>query len=299
VAGAAAALALALGYAAALLGEIRRPRLADPSEAERITRVRVLAVIRPDEDVTPERARRRADTRALPFVDPAVEGYRLVYLSLVATGGAASRVAVTAAEPGVAAAVALNLAVAAAEDGRSTLVVDADARHATTTAALGLRGRPGLADAVRGAPVAPLVATVPVGRGAALHALPAGRPPAAAPAGRPAGAGAAVPVAADPRADLARVARSYDLTVTSLPPVPAGTAAALPAADGGPPRPAASPPAPETVAREVLAREVIVCARAGHTPLAGLTREIARLNGLGAQVRGLVIWDDDPPALPV
>jgi hypothetical protein len=47
----------------------------------------------------------------------------------------------------------------------------------------------------------------------------------------------------------------------------------------------------------VLAGDVIVCARAGHTPLAGLTREIARLNALGAQVRGLVIWDDDPPAL--
>jgi hypothetical protein len=132
-----------------------------------------------------------------------------------------------------------------------------------------------------GLPLEELVTRVPVGRGAALYVLPAG------------GGGAAGrrPVAArhespgpEPRAELARAAREYDMTVTSLPPVAAG------AGDRG---------EPEAVARDVLAREVIVCARAGHTPLAGLTREIARLNALGAHVRGLVIWDDDPPALLV
>ncbi|HEY0777863.1 MAG TPA: hypothetical protein VGD56_07830, partial [Gemmatirosa sp.] len=91
----------------------------------------------------------------------------------------------------------------------------------------------------------------------------------------------------DPRAVLARLARAYDVTVTSVPPAPA---------------PGAEPPATpqaaaEALAREVLAREVIVCARAGHTPLASLTREIARLNAAGARVRGLVVWDDALPAL--
>jgi Mrp family chromosome partitioning ATPase len=217
------------------------------------------------------------------LVNAAVESYRLVYLSLSATGSAVSRVAVTAAEPGIAAAVALNIAVAAAEDGRSTLVVDADGRHAVASAALGLRDRLGLADAVQGGlPLEELVTAVPVGRGAALQVLPAGSTRATA---RQAAAPGGEARDEDVRASLARFARAYDITVTSLPPVPTPSAT-----------PEGAAAAPEAVAREVLAREVIVCARAGHTPLAGLTREIARLNALGAHVRGLVIWDDDPPA---
>jgi hypothetical protein len=154
-----------------------------------------------------------------------------------------------------------------------------------TSAALGLRDRLGLADAVQaGLPLEELITSVPVGRGAALHVLAAGT---ASGSGRRAGALPATGPDEDPRAALARVARAFDITVTSLPPVPATL---TPAAG------AQTAAAPEAVAREVLAREVIVCARAGHTPLAGLTREIARLNGLGAHVRGLVIWDDDPPA---
>jgi Mrp family chromosome partitioning ATPase len=252
-------LAVALGYAAALLVELRLPRLADRDEAERVARVRVLAVVRPDADLDPERARRRADTRVPLLVNAAVESYRLVYLSLSATGAVVSRVAVTAAEPGIAAAVALNIAVAAAEDGRSTLVVDADGRNAVASAALGLRDRLGLMDAVNGGlPIEELVTSVPVGRGATLHVLPAG----ASEAGRRVGGGRSTGPALDPRAALARVAREYDITVTSLPPVAAALPAAPPAADG------AGPPAAEAVARAVLAGDVIVCARAGHTPLA-------------------------------
>jgi hypothetical protein len=157
-------------------------------------------------------------------------------------------------------------------------------RYAIASAALGVRDRLGLADvATVGLPVDELVVPVPVGRGAALHVVPAG---GASAAGRRPAATLPPPAAGeDPRAQLARVARGYDLTVTTLPPVPAAEGAASGAT------------AAEGVARAVLAGDVIVCARAGHTPLAGLTREIARLNALGAQVRGLVIWDDDPPAL--
>jgi Mrp family chromosome partitioning ATPase len=142
-------LAVALGYAAALLVELRRPRLADRDEAERVARVRVLAVVRPDADLDPERARRRADARVPLLVNAAVESYRLVYLEPVGHRVGVSRVAVTAAEPGIAAAVALNIAVAAAEDGRSTLVVDADGGTPSPPAALGVRDRLGLADACR------------------------------------------------------------------------------------------------------------------------------------------------------
>lgn len=275
-------LAAALGFAAALAGELRRPRLADADEAERVTRVRVLAVVRPAEEVNPERARRSADLDIPALVDASVESYRLLYLSLSATGAAVSRVAVTAAEPSVAAAVALNVAAAAAEDGRSTFVVDADVQHGVTSAALGVRGRLGLTDALgAGLPMADLVVPVVVGRGARVDVMPAGGggPGRRAAASMPAERDGA---ATEARAELARIARRYDMTVASLPPVPSG-----PAEDA----------APQAVARDVLAREVIVCARAGHTPLAGLTREIARLNALGARVRGLVVWDDElPPA---
>lgn len=300
VAAAALVLGAALGFAAAFLAEVRRPRVADAEEAERVTRARVLAVVRPSAGVTPERSRRLVDERSagtgprasIPaLVDPTVEGYRLLYLGLAPIGAAVPRMAITAAEPAVAAAVALNLAAAAAEDGRSTLVVDADLRAAALSASLGVRDRIGLVDLVR-AGFAPREAVVPVavGRDVSVDVLPAGLTAIAPAGGR---AQAATPEEDDPRAVLARLARGYDVTVTTIPPAP-GPAGKAPA-DGGEVEVA---PVAEALAREVLSREVIVCARAGHTPLAALTREIARLNAAGAHVRGLVVWDDAlPPAV--
>ncbi|GJG86113.1 hypothetical protein tb265_12940 [Gemmatimonadetes bacterium T265] len=291
VAAAALVLGAVLGFATAFLTEVRRPRVADAEEAERVTRARVLAVVRPSADVTPERGRRLVDERAggagpaLPaLVDPAVEGYRLLYFGLAPIGAAVPRMAITAAEPVVAAAVALNLAAAAAEDGRSTLVVDADVRAAVLSAVVGVRDRIGLVDLVR-AGFAPREAVIPVavGRDVSVDVLPAGL---TAIAGREAPEG--VREGDDPRAVLARLARGYDVTVTTIPPVAAGKAGA---GDGG------ARAVAEGLAREVLSREVIVCARAGHTPLAALTKEIARLNAAGAHVRGLVVWDDALPAL--
>ena len=290
-------LGAALGFGIALVTEVRSPRVADAEEAERVTRSRVLAVVRPSEDVTPERGRRLVDERlgqhtgaTIPsLVHPAVEGYRLLYLGLAPIGAAVPRMAITATEPAVAAAVALNLAAAAAEDGRSTLVVDANPRSATLSAALGVRDRIGLVDLVR-AGFAPREAVVPVvvGRDVTVDVLPAGLTSIAS-------GGRGLPTVAraedDPRAVLARLARGYDVTVTSLPPSPAPAAASKDAVDGS------GATTAEALAREVLGREVIVCARAGHTPLAALTREIARLKASGAQVRGLVLWDDALPAV--
>ena len=154
--------------------------------------------------------------------------------------------------------------------------------------ALGVRDRIGLVDLAR-AGFAPREAVVPVavGRDVSIDVLPAGLT-AVAPGG------AATPGTAreedDPRAVLARLARAYDVTVTSIPPAPPPGSDAADTART--PQMVA-----ESLAREVLAREVIVCARAGHTPLASLTREIARLNAAGARVRGLVVWDDALPAV--
>ena len=296
VVAAALILGAALGFAVALVTEVRSPRVADAEEAERVTRSRVLAVVRPSADVTPERGRRLVDERLgaqagalIPtLVHPAVEGYRLLYLGLAPIGAAVPRMAITAAEPAVAAAVAINLAAAAAEDGRSTLVVDANPRTPTLSAALGVRDRIGLVDLVR-AGFAPREAVVPVvvGRDVTVDVLPAGLTSIAS------GGRERLTAARDdddPRAILARLARAYDVTVTSLPPAPAPAAKETAGGRSG----AADA---ESLAREVLGREVIVCARAGHTPLAALTREIARLKASGAQVRGLVLWDDALPAV--
>jgi hypothetical protein len=75
---------------------------------------------------------------------------------------------------------------------------------------------------------------------------------------------------------LARIAARYDFTVVS-----------------------AAPTEVERGAQSVLVTpDVIVCARVGHSPVTGLAREIARLRDLGANVRGIVLWDDDVPHVP-
>jgi Mrp family chromosome partitioning ATPase len=284
--GAALALALVVGFVAALAGEIRRPRVADAREAERVTRTRVLAVVRP-EFVIADRARRRADVDVPPLVDTSVESYRLLYLSMAATGAAVPVVTVTGADASIAAVVAANLAAVAAEDGRSTLVVDADMGRAAASVAFGAGLRQGLADVLRaGLPVAEAIVAVAVGRALHVDLIPAGLAPtpplvrgAAPPSGTrrsdddPAVFGSAL----EPlREELARLTRRYDLTVVSMPPTEV---------DRG--------------AQSVLvAPDVIVCARAGYTPLTGLAREITRLRAMGARVRGLVVWEGDPPVIP-
>jgi Mrp family chromosome partitioning ATPase len=284
--GAALALALVVGFAAALAGEIRRPRVADAREAERVTRTRVLAVVRP-ELVIAERARRRADVDGPPLVDTSVESYRLLYLSMAATGAAVPVVTVTGADASIAAAVAANIAAVAAEDGRSTLVVDADMGRAAASVAFGVGLRQGLADVLRaGLPVAEAIVAVAVGRALHVDLVPAGLAPTpplvrgAAPASGtrradddPVVFGSAL----EPlREELARLTRRYDLTVVSMPPTEV---------DRG--------------AQSVLvAPDVIVCARAGYTPLTGLAREITRLRAMGARVRGLVVWEGEPPVIP-
>ncbi|MDF1505565.1 hypothetical protein PYV61_21615, partial [Roseisolibacter sp. H3M3-2] len=287
VLGGALAIALVAGFGTALASEVRRPRVADAREVERVARTRVLAVVRPDA-VIAERARRAADVEQPPLVDTSVESYRLLYLSMAATGARVPVVTVLGVEPEVVAAVAANVAALGAEDGRSTLVVDADMGRGALSVAMGLGLRPGLSDVLRaGLPVGEAVAAVPVGRALTVDVLPAGVAPTppivVAPESLPPGARradddpAVLGTALDPlREDLARLTRRYDLTVVAVPPTEEARGAGS----------------------VLVAPDVIVCARAGHTPLPALAREIARLRALGARVRGLVVWEGEPPAVP-
>jgi tyrosine-protein kinase Etk/Wzc len=211
----------------------------------------------------PERTRRRADRLRPRLVDPANDGWRSLYLGLSATGAAVPLVTVSSEEAPLAAAVVANLAALAAEDGRGTLVIDADVSRAATTRALGVGARMGLTDVARTRlPLAEAIVPVVMGRDAVADVIPAGT-------------GTAIPAAADAsaalRAELRELVGRYDFVVVSIAPTERGPDGALRGALLGP--------------------DAIVCAHAGHTPLPALSREIARLRARGATVRGLVVWE--------
>jgi Mrp family chromosome partitioning ATPase len=265
---AAAMLAVVVGFGAALAIEVKRPRVADGREAERMARTRVLAVIHP-ELVSPERVRRQVDVEVPDAIDPSAESYRMLYLSLSATGAAMNFVTVTGDEPVIVATVAANLAAMAALDSRSALIVDAELTQGSVSALLGVGLRAGLNDVVRsGVPLQETIVSVVVGRDSTLDVVPAG----------PTASGGATiddRTADVLRHEIARLARRYDLIVMTQ-----------------------SAERSESAGRSLLvAPDVIVCARAGHTPLSGVAREIVRLRNAGALVRGIVVWDADLPQL--
>jgi len=281
---AALVLGLVAGSGAGLVAELRRPRVADAREAARVADTRVLAVIRPRPPV-PERMRRRADHELPPLLDPQAETSRLLYLHFAASGNTLPLITVTGEEPGVVATVAANLAAAAAADARSTLLVDGDLEACAVAGVMRVPPEPGLAAIVEGTvDWARAIVTRSVGRDRALDVVPAG-----AWFGGDGGDGgdrgdggsfpAALPdamVAETMRRDLARLARRYDLAVLVAP----STLAEL----GG-----ASPlPSPD----------VLLCARTAHTRLANLARLARSLRGAGTRIRGVVLWDAEPPHVP-
>jgi Mrp family chromosome partitioning ATPase len=263
IAGAALVLALALGFALSLGVEAGRPRVADAAEAELATGLRVLATIRlqaPD----PERVRRRADREAPAHIDTASDIYRLLYLHLTSQEPRLALVTITGDDRTVAAAVAANLAVAAASDARNTLLVDADPEMGTTTALVRARHSPGVADIVDGS-ADWAVATVPaiIGRSISLDVVPGGTR-------KELGVG---PNAEDARHGLARLARRYDLTVVVSPlsHVCRGSRSILPEPD------------------------MVYCVRRRHTSVRELQSAVQSLKGAGARIRGLVLWDAPLP----
>jgi len=44
--------------------------------------------------------------------------------------------------------------------------------------------------------------------------------------------------------------------------------------------------------------DVIIVARAGHTPIPWVTAAVNALGHAGERVRGIVIWDSEPPRVP-
>lgn len=239
--------------------------MSNANEVERLLGVRVLSTVEtPMPSV--ERGRRQADKEAPPYFDPGAEGYQLAYLGLATEHATELMATVTGDDAGIAAVVACNLAAIAADEARSTLVVDLEPT-CSASAALRTRVHPGIADMVNqdvSWPDATVAAAV--GRDKTVDLVPHGL---------------SAVVSTEQLVDLfnrdaERLIRYYDAIFLVAGPadVSAGLSTNLP-----------SP-------------EVLYCARPGITPLRKLRDELEGMRGVGALVRGIVLWNAERPILP-
>jgi len=254
---------MVLGFGTALAQELRRPRIADAREAERVAGARVISVIRP-RPPSPERGRRMADRVAPPHIDPGNDAHQLVWLFVAPPASSLLMLTISGESSFIAAIVAANLGGVAAEEARNVIVIDTDGQSSPVSAALRISAQPGLQDIIDGRvswPEATRHATI--GRDRMIDVVPSG-----------------VGLAQDVRQvsellrrDAARMARHYDtvlitaskeLTLSGLPGV-------LPMHD------------------------VIYCARLGYTRHSELKKAIQSIRLAGGNPLGIVLWDDVDP----
>jgi tyrosine-protein kinase Etk/Wzc len=265
--GAALIIGIALGFGVAFVDELRHPRISDAHEAERMTGVRVLATVRP-RPRDPDRMRRASDRLAPPYFDPAAAPYQLTYLHLARTGASRLVLTIVSADANIAAVVAMNVAAIAADEARSTILIDTDVKSATIAAALRCHAEPGLADVIQQRIDWSEVTTqTMIGRDRVIDVIPSG----IAPAGLDRGV-----IVNVFRQEAARLARHYEaiVVVADIATGEAGLPGAL--------------PVPDTV----------VCARAGHTRLSDLEASMDAVRRGGGTPAGIVLWDAVPPVLP-
>ncbi|HEY8175744.1 MAG TPA: hypothetical protein VIF32_08635 [Gemmatimonadaceae bacterium] len=264
-------LSAVIGFATALIGELRRPRVTDANELERFLGVRVLSSVE-TQMPSAERGRREADRAAPPYFDPSAEGYQLAYLGLATEHPTLLAATITGDDPAIAAVVACNLAAISADEARNTLVVDLEP-SCSVSAALRTRVHPGIVDILRGDVSWPDVTiAAAVGRDKTVDLVPYGAG-ASAPSLAPP---AAPELAALLRKDAARLARYYDAIFVAA--APEDTAAGLPAALPSP--------------------DVVFCAQPGITPLRHLRDCLEGIRAAGGTVRGIVLWNAERPLLP-
>ncbi len=265
---AALVIGVVLGFGAAFVDEMRHPRISsDEHEVERVTGARVIATITP-RPKDPDRARRSADRAAPRYFDPGADGYQLTYLHVARAG--ASRLMLTIAGPdtGIAAVVAMNVAAIAADEARSTVILDTDAQTSPVAAALRSHAEPGLADVIQRQIDWSEVATqAPVGRDRFVDLVPSGIANNGLESAR---------VIDLLRQESPRLIRHYEaiVLVTSIDQAAAGLPGAL--------------PIPDTV----------LCARVGHTRISDVNVALDKVRASGGNPLGIVLWDAVPPALP-
>jgi Mrp family chromosome partitioning ATPase len=247
---------LGVRFAMALAREVRDPTLAGALEAERAVGVPVLATVT---DALPEGAAR--------FRPSGVDPFRMLYLGLTSTGTRARTTIVTGSDPVTVAAVAARLAVSAAADHRTTLVMDVDPSSIALSRTFHERAEPGLTDALAGAFTWREIAR-PVGSsdGLMITLVPAGTERDDLPEG------AALEAVRD---DLTRFRAAFELTILVAPHPRLALALSL-----------------------VESSPLLLGATVGTTPVAQFTKEGQAVKAMGQRPHGTVLWDAPIPELP-
>jgi hypothetical protein len=323
LAAAALVLGVALGFALTFGVELHRPRVADAAEAERITGVPTLATITPH-PINPGRARRAADRGLSPLIDASADTYRRVYLDVCDPRGTTPLgfpfVAVTGDEAAIVATVAANVAIAAINNSRTALLIDADPDASLVAGIVGVAPTPGVSDVLAGRfDWAAVTVSAPAGRDRTLDVIPAGRQTSHRTSGaRPsdeAGYRSGNPLDAsdgNPGDALEHLPRAVDgleaWTAKSVSPATPQPAAALDDAGRGELRAellrlgrryelivvAAPAGAPRIDTGSILpVSDAIVCARVAFTTLTRLASAVSVLQDSGLRVRGIVLWNAD------
>ncbi len=249
-------LGLALRFGTALVREVRDPAIAHAREAESVGGAPVLATVRDAQLDGPAR-----------FRPSGVDPFRMLYLGLTATGTRTRTALITGSDPVIAAAVGARLAIAAAADHRTTIVVDLDPVQIVLARMLRERAEPGLTDALAGAFRWREVAR-PIGSsdGLPITLLPAGTERD----------DFAVGEELDRLCeDFARFRAGFELTILVAPPA-----------------------AIELAVRLVGPSPLLVATSGGDTSISRFAAECAELRGAGRRIHGLVLWDTDRPVLP-
>ena len=256
---------MVLGFGAALFQELRRPRIADAREAERIGGVRVISVIRP-RPPSPERGRRMADRVAPPYIDPSNDAHQLVWLFIAPPSSALLMLTISGESSLIAAIIAVNLGALAAEEARNVIVIDTDGRSSPVSSALRLQAQAGLQDIVEGRiGWAEATQHATIGRDRVIDVVPSGSGSSSADASR----------ASDLlKRDAARMARHYDTVI-----IVASKEATFSGLPGTLPK-----------------HDVIYCANLGVTRHADLKAAIQNIRLAGGNPLGIVLWDDVEPA---
>jgi hypothetical protein len=256
----------ALGFGAGFIDELRRPHLSDADEAQRVTGLRILGTIKSQRPMA-ERGRRLADRLAPPYIDPGNDGHQLVYLSITAAVPNVLILAVTGDDPAISAVVASNFVAIAADEARTTLLVDADVETRGVAGALRIRPGPGVADIVdRRAGWPEATTTVTIGRSSTFDVVPSGVTTPLPNYGE---------LATLLRTNVARLSRRYDTIVTVM---------SNEQATGG-------------LATEMPTAKLVYCVRLGETRVADLRKAIEAVRLAGVQPLGLIVWGTDSPVL--
>ncbi len=244
-------------YGTALVLELRKPRIADSYEAERIADSRVIVHSAAATKVGASRTRRRADRELPSVLDNTSDSYQLAHLSLTGLGDVARRVAVIGESSSLTATVAINLASAAAREARAVLLVDLDLKNRLLGELLHIKDRAGMSDVLMGsAELLGGLKEFPAGRDVYMTVLHGGeRQPRAVGQER-------LTVVKE---DLSRLAARYDLTV-----IIAGEVhlfnSILPSDD------------------------IILVAKATQTPTKWLSTAVSRIRSSGQRVRAVLLW---------